>query len=98
MQDYTDLDMLVLNKIQVANALCPISSKTLCNDLNISFRILKQIITKLRNDFPIVSKETNGGGYWIATSDDEILAFTNMINARKCGYDETINKMLKFIK
>lgn len=93
LEKYEDLKIIVLNKIQNANKEKPITSKTLCNELNISFRLLKELITSLRADYPIVSKETNGGGYWIATTESEILSFINMINARKRGYEETIQKM-----
>lgn len=97
-EKFEELKILILNKIQNVNKQYPITSKKLCNDINIPFRVLKRCITSLRDEYPIVSKETNGGGYWIATTDEEILSFTNMIEARKKGYEETITKMLKFIK
>lgn len=93
-----ELDILVLNKIQNASKQYPITSKILRSECNLSFRNLKKIITKLRNEYPIVSKETNGGGYWIAVDNNDIINFTNMIEARKNGYEETIHKMIKFIK
>lgn len=93
LEKYEDLKILVLNKIQNASKEKPIKSKILCSDLNISFRLLKELITSLREDYPIVSKDTNGGGYWIATTEAEILSFINMINARKRGYEETVQKM-----
>lgn len=97
-EKYQDLKIMVLNKIQNVSKEKPITSKKLCNELNISFRLLKELITSLREDYPIVSKETNGGGYWIATTESEILSFINMINARKKGYEETIQKMNLHLK
>lgn len=91
------LKIEVLNIIRNHRKDYPIQSKELCTRLNIPFRILKEVITELRESIPIVSKETNGGGYWIAESDEEILDYINMINARKQGYEETINKMKKLL-
>lgn len=96
-EKFEELKMSILNKIQNANKQYPITSKKLCDEVNISFRILKQCITSLREEYPIVSKETNGGGYWIATTDEEILNFMNMIEARKKGYTETISRVSNFI-
>ena len=45
----------------------------------------------------IVSKETDGGGYWLAKTQNDILQFIKMINARKIGYEQTIDKMEKFL-
>lgn len=94
---FNNLSIFILNKLKNTNENNPITSKQLCKEYKISFRLLKQIITRLREDYPIVSKETNGGGYWLATTNREILNFTNMIEARKKGYEDTINKMIKFI-
>lgn len=60
-------------------------------------RQLKKIITKLRKQYPIVSKETDGGGYWIATTREEIIEFIAMIKRRRNAYNVTINEMLKYI-
>lgn len=54
-----ELSLQILNKIQ--NSDKPIKGKQLCNYFNIPNRQLKKIITKLREEYPIVSKETNGG-------------------------------------
>ena len=97
-EKFEELKVLVLNKIQNANKQKPITSRKLCLDLNLTFRYLKQLITSLREDYPIVSKETNGGGYWLAKDEEDILNFINMINARKKGYEDTISKMEKHLK
>lgn len=97
-EKFTDLEIAVLNKIQNSTKLIPITSKQLCFEFNITFRQLKQVITSLREFYPIVSKETGGGGYWIAEDDLDVINFVSMIEARKRGYEETINKMTKYIK
>lgn len=97
-EKFEELKILVLNKIRNCSKQKPITSKKLCDDVNISFRLLKEIITDLREDYPIVSKETHGGGYWIATDFIDILNFINMIEARKKGYEETIQKMYIHLK
>lgn len=97
-EHYEELKLAILNKIQNVDSKKPITSKILCNEFNISFRLLKKLITSLRDDYAIVSKETNGGGYWIAKNETDVLNFINMITARRNGYDETIKKMNKHLK
>ena len=75
----------------------PINAKDLCSEYQITFRELKQLITELRTDYPIVSKETNGGGYWLAENEQDIVEFINMIDRRRRGYEETIKMMQKFM-
>lgn len=96
--ELNDLDVIILNKIQNATKLKPIQLKTLSILTNLPYRKIKKIITKLRKEYAIVSKETLGGGYWIAENNQDIYNFIGMIEARKQGYEDTINKMLKFIK
>ena len=95
--ELNDLDIIVLNKLINTDKYHPIKSKILCEECNITFRRLKQIVKKLRNEYPIVAKETDGGGYWMAKTNDEIISFTNMIEARKNGYEETIFQMHKHL-
>lgn len=96
-EKYEELKLLVLTKIKNVNANTPITGKKLKEELNIPSRTVKSIITELREEYPIVSKETNGGGYWIATTDLEILEFIRMMEHRKQGYEKTIKKMIKFL-
>lgn len=70
---FEELKILVLNKIQNANRKYPIKQKELCKILNIKPKELKQIITNLRKEYPIISKDINEREYWIATTNDEIL-------------------------
>ena len=102
MKKQSELDEMlkcqIINKLLNTSSTNTITSKTLCSEINISFRELKRLITELRNEYPIVSRETNGGGYWIDKTNSEIQAFIKMIDARKIGYENTINTMNKFIK
>ena len=92
-EKFEDLKILVLNKIQNATKSYPIKGKELCNSLNLPFRIIKELIVSLREEYPIVAKETDGGGYWIAESESDIVNYINMIEARKKGYEQTIDTM-----
>ena len=71
----------------------PAKTKDICFECNITPRELKRVVSELRNDYPIVSKETEEGGYWIATSEKEIIDFIKMIERRKKGYETTIKIM-----
>ncbi len=71
-------------------------SLTLCFLLNfteLTFRQLKRIISELRVLYPICSKETDGGGYWMPENDEDIKEFIKMISRRRDGYNKTINVM-----
>ncbi len=59
----------------------------------LSLRKLKQVITELRKTHPICSKETDGGGYWIAENESDVREFIMMIARRRNGYTKTINRM-----
>ena len=74
-----------------------ITSKTLMSLTGLSFRRLKQVITELRKNHPICSKETAGGGYWLAENDQDIRDFVAMIAARQRGYMDTITTMQKHL-
>lgn len=70
-----------------------ISSRDLMNFTGLTFRQLKRIISELRVLYPICSKETDGGGYWMAENDEDIKEFIKMIARRRDGYNKTINVM-----
>lgn len=97
-EDLNDIEINVLNLIINSNKYKPITSKELIAWTGLSFRKLKVIITKLRQYYAIVSKETDGGGYWIAENTDDINNFINMIGRRMNGYQETINTMQKYLR
>ena len=85
----TDIQEQVLNLIPKKRE-DAITSKELMNFTGLSFRHLKQIISELRIIYPICSRETNGGGYWLAEDERDIKEFISMISRRRDGYNKTI--------
>lgn len=85
----TDIQERVLNLIPKKRE-DAITSKELMNFTGLSFRQLKQIISELRIIYPICSRETNGGGYWLAEDERDIKEFISMISRRRDGYNKTI--------
>ena len=74
-----------------------IQSKELQALTGLPLRKLKEVITELRKTYPICSKETDGGGYWIAESESDIREFITMIAKRRNGYTKTINRMRRHL-
>ena len=70
-----------------------ITGKELMSFTGLTFRQIKEIIAELRMLHPICSRETNGGGYWIAETDEDIKGFVSMISRRRDGYKKTIAVM-----
>ena len=70
-----------------------ITSRELMRFTGLKFRMLKEIIAELRLLHPICSKETEGGGYWMAEDDGDIKEFVKMISRRRDGYNKTIDIM-----
>lgn len=66
------------------------TSKELMSFTGLKFRELKEIIAELRILHPICSRETDGGGYWMAENDNDIDEFVAMISRRRDGYNKTI--------
>lgn len=91
-----NLKSMVLEKIPNKKAEA-IQSKELQALTGLSFRRLKEVITELRKTHPICSKETEGGGYWIAENKSDIREFIMMIARRRDGYTQTINRMQKHL-
>lgn len=58
-----------------------------------SRREIKKAISELRKFYPICSRETCGGGYWIAEDENDIKEFIEMINRRTLGYISTMDCM-----
>ena len=85
----TDIQEQVLNLIPKKRE-DAITSKELMNFTGLSFRHLKQIISELRIIYPVCSRETDGGGYWLAEDERDIKEFISMISRRRDGYDKTI--------
>ena len=67
-----------------------ITSKELMGFTGLKFRELKEIIAQLRIEYPICSRETDGGGYWMAENALDIKEFIAMIGRRRDGYNKTI--------
>ena len=63
----------------------------------LSLRKLKQVITELRKTHPICSRETDGGGYWMAENESDVREFIMMIARRRNGYTKTINRMQRHL-
>ena len=74
-----------------------ITGRELTSLTGIKLRQLKILITELRMEYPICSKETEGGGYWMAESDEDIKEFVKMISRRRDGYNKTIEVMQNHI-
>ena len=60
---------------------------------HLSLRTVKYLITELRVEYPICSKETEGGGYWMAENEQDIIEFIKMIERRRDAYNKTIEIM-----
>lgn len=74
-----------------------ITGRELTSLTGIKLRQLKVLITELRMEYPICSKETEGGGYWMAETDEDIKEFVKMISRRRDGYNKTIEVMQNHI-
>jgi DNA-binding IscR family transcriptional regulator len=85
----TDIQEQVLNLIPKKRE-DAITSKELMSFTGLSFRQLKEIISELRIIYPICSRETDGGGYWLAEDERDIKEFISMISRRRDGYNKTI--------
>lgn len=70
-----------------------IQGRELTRLTHLSFRTVKYLITELRVEYPICSKETEGGGYWMAENEQDIIEFINMIERRRNTYNKTIEIM-----
>jgi DNA-binding IscR family transcriptional regulator len=92
----TDIQEQVLNLIPKKRE-DAITSKELMNFTGLSFRHLKEIISELRIIYPICSRETDGGGYWLAEDERDIKEFISMISRRRDGYNKTIAIMKNHI-
>ena len=93
---WTDKHYEVLNAIpkKQKNA---IKQKDLCRKVGLTPRALKEYITDLRPQYPIVAKQTGGGGYWIAETLVDIRRYVIMIENRRKGYQNTEEIMKKYL-
>ena len=91
-----DLKSMVLELIPDKKAEA-IQSKELRALTGLPLRKLKEVITELRKEHPICSKETDGGGYWIAENENDVREFIMMIAKRRNGYNKTISRMQRHL-
>ena len=70
-----------------------IPGKELMRLTHLKFREIKELITELRLEYPICAQETNGGGYWMAEKEQDIIEFIKMIERRRNAYNKTIEVM-----
>lgn len=61
--------------------------------IHLTSRSVKALITELRVEYPICSKETEGGGYWMAENEQDIIEFVKMIERRRNAHNKTIEVM-----
>lgn len=69
------------------------ATRVIKNATGLSTRDLKLVISDLREFYPICSKETDGGGYWLAANDDEINNFIALLERRIQSNIKTIEAM-----
>lgn len=75
-----------------------VKSNQLMEWTGLSFRVLKEVITDLRNHVLIVAKENEGGGYWIAENMQGVIRYVEMLTKRRYGYTRTINTMKRYLR
>lgn len=93
-----NLCALVFNKIKNdATKAKPITAQKIRADLGINRRDLQKILFELRKTYPIVAKETVPAGYYIATCEDDIIAFIQLLQNHINGHEETSRLMNNFI-
>ena len=89
---------LVYNEIKnKATKLRPIKLSTLRQSVNLNRRQIQKVLFELRKTYPIVAKETDGGGYWLAQNEEDVIQYITMMQNRVNGYNETIKLMNNFI-
>lgn len=80
----------------------PVSRSYLSNQLQLSDRTVRQLISELRNQGIPICSNSRTGGYWIAKDKDEIQqtineyrhrAFNMLITARKIERNELLGQM-----
>ena len=101
LKQFSDKELL---KAQIYNYIAgrgckrvPVTTEELCNHTGLTGRQLRNLIQEIREDYPIVSREDEGGGYWLGNSDD-IQNFIDRILSRKRRYEKTIRVMKRHIK
>ena len=96
-EEFNDLAELVLGSI-TGTSENPTTRDELLRRTGLKLRDLKLIIYRLREHYPICSRETDGGGYWIANTDDDVREYIQMLVNRMRGNNTTIKYMLSHLK
>ena len=94
MKNYSreDYKEIILNLISQTRAEA-IPGPELSRLTHLTSRAVKNLITELRVEHPICSKETEGGGYWMAENEQDIIEFVKMIERRRNAHNKTIEVM-----
>ena len=93
-----NLCALVYNKIRNNSTKeKPITAQKIRLDLGINRRELQKILFELRKTYPIVARETVPAGYFIATCEDDIIAFEQLLKNHIKGHEETLKLMNSYI-
>ena len=88
-EDYKEIILSLIPQTQEE----AIPGRELTRLTHLSLRTVKYLITELRVEYPICSKETEGGGYWMAENEQDIIEFIKMIERRRDAYNKTIEIM-----
>ena len=83
---------IILSRIPVGRSNA-VTGKDLSRNLGISNRMLRIYINHLRKDNPICSKDSDGGGYWIADCDADIFECINGFRSRIRDFSNTISNL-----
>ena len=93
-----NLCILVYNKIKNnSTKQKPITAQKIRADLEINRRDLQKILFELRKTYPIVAKETIPAGYYIATCEDDIIEFEQLLQNHIKGHEETLKLMNTYL-
>jgi len=60
-------------------------------------REVTDLMVKLRETYPVCSKVHDGGGYWIATTNNEISRYIGQLDRRISGIKRTMALMTEHI-
>lgn len=88
-EDYKEIILSLIPKTQAE----AIQGPELSRLTHLTSRKVKALITELRIEYPICSKETEGGGYWMAENEQDIIEFVKMIERRRNAHNKTIEVM-----
>ena len=84
----------VYNKIRnKASSKKPITGKELRDYFDLDSRQLQKVLTELRQDYPIVARETYPCGYFVAKNEDDIVNYIQLLQTHVKGYKNTLKLM-----